>query len=460
MEGYVKKGQLVLSRIRVNVELLADGICLNHPIQDEQGRELLASSVPISVNFLDQLRKNGISWVMLHTLDATEVMGAESDSTDPESQQTESNGVWKPRTPSRATPSQNSVKARVDSLGRTASFTVENSGPPLKETISSKGCVPFDSSQKQLLEEHFSNASKLLDGLIDEVLEGKTEDSHQLDSVAGMHINSLTDDSDLALFAAGELSVSPEIAERSMRLSLISMALGVELGFDENHVREIGLCGLVCDWGKCFLPEKLQDERRPLAAAEIETFRVHPLYTAELLASIDGISREVRLAATQVRENADGSGYPRGLKDDQIHPYARILQVANVYLALTSRLRGRDPFAHYDVMVYLLHQTKSGRMTQVPVRALLNVVSLFPIGSLVQLEDGTEAQVIRRNELNYTSPIVQKLGDDRQIRIDQPQDLIDLSKTTNSVKTALPLEKRGEKRMRKDAMSQILWSDT
>lgn len=457
---YCIERQNVLSRIRVNVDLLTEGTRLSHPIQDENGRQLLATDVPVSANFLEQLTAKGIGWVLLHTLDATELMGVGADDADSTAAPVETSSSWKTRTPSRATPSLNSVESRVDSLGRTASYSLENSGPPLKESIAPKGCVPFDTAQKQLLDDQLAKASKLLDGLIDDVLAGKAGDSHALDSVAGQHVRGLAKDVDLALFSAGELSVSPEIAERSMRLSLISMALAVELGFDESHVREIGLCGLVCDWGKCFLPERLQDESKPLAEEDAETFRSHPLYTAELLASIDGISREVRLAATQVRENADGSGYPRGLKDDQIHPYARVLHVANVFLALTSRLRGRDPFAHYDVMVYLLHQTKSGRMTQIPVRALLNVVSLFPIGSLVQLEDGTEAQVIRRNELNYTSPIVQKLGDDRQIRIDQPQDLIDLAKSKNAVKTAVPQEGRGEVRMQKESMSQILWGDT
>ena len=450
----------MLSRIRVNVELLKEGTCLNHPIQDEQGRQLLAGNVPISASFLKDLSTKKLQWLMLHTLDAAAVMGVEDDSLQAAYDDAPAD-EWKPRKPTRPSPTLKSVNARVDSLTRTASFSMENSDAPLKDSIPAKGCVPFDAEQKQLLGEHLSTATEQIDGLIDEVLEGKTGDSHTIESVAGQQIRDLTEDSDLVIFSAGELSVSPEIAERSMRLSLISMALAAELGFDESHVREIGLCGLVCDWGKCFLPERLQDESKPLAERDTETYRSHPLYTADLLASVDGISREVRLAATQVRENADGSGYPRGLKDDQIHHYARIVQVANIYLSLTSNMRGRDPFAHYDVLVYLLHQTKSGRITQVPVRALLNVVSLFPIGSLVQLEDGSEARVVRRNELNYTAPIVQKVDGDRQLRFDPPaEDLIDLSKSKNSVRTTLPMEDRGECRMKKDQISEILWFDS
>ena len=448
----------MLSRIKVNVELLSEGIRLIHPIHDENGNELLSAAKPITRDLLDSLVSKNKNWVMLHTLDAAQVMGGDDS---PEQAATEQDMPRrKSRTPARQTPSLASVKSRVESLNRTASFTVENSGPPLKGSIAPRGCVPFDSSHHQEICDHFKSATKLLDGMIDELLAGSFDDSHKLDGVASNHVRDLSADSDLALYSAGEMAVTPEVAERSLRLSLIAMAVAAELGLDENHVREIGLCGLVCDWGKFFLPERLQDETVPLAEEDRETFRSHPLFAAELLSSIDGISREVRLAATQVRENADGTGFPRGLKDQQIHPYARVLHVANIYLSLTSGLRGNGPYVPYDVMVYLLNQTKSGRLTQVSVRALLNVVSLFPIGSLVQLEDGSEAMVIRRNELNYTSPIVQKIDGNRQLRFDQPEGPLDLAKKGLAVKTAIPSETRQEQRIAKDSMGEILWSDT
>lgn len=208
-----------------------------------------------------------------------------------------------------------------------------------------------------------------------------------------------------------------------------------------------------------YLPVRIQDLQMPVPDEDRDAFQRYPLYTAELLASIDGISREVRLAATQVRENADGSGYPRGLKEEQIHPYARILHAVDVYLSLSTEIRGRQPYVPYDVMVYMLNQIKTGRISEKVMRALLNVVTLFPIGSHVRLTDGSEAKVIRRNDWHYTAPIVQRVGDDRQIRFDAPEPvIINLAKSNNRVMIALPSPDRQELRIGEEMMNEVLWN--
>ncbi len=272
------------------------------------------------------------------------------------------------------------------------------------------------------------------------------------------YVDGLIDDTDLVISSSERAAPNPLLTDRSIRTAIMAMCLAVEMQFDEQHVREIGLCGLAQDWGMLHLPEHLQDPQATVSKQDWGDFQCHPLYTAEMLSSIDGVSREVRLAVTQGYENADGSGYPRGLKDDEIHPYASILHVVNVYLSLTTDMRGRRPYVAYDVMVYMLHQIKAGRIAEQPMRALLNVVSLFPVGSHIRLVDGSEARVIRRNEGYYTAPIVQPVGSDRKFRVDAPeQPVINLAKSESSVMMALPSPEREEIRIGEDSMNDILW---
>ncbi len=456
-----KKGLSVLSvnRMRVNIELLPAGMSLQHPIFDEQDNQLLDGGVLLSGKVLEELKSGDRKWVMLHTIDGAMVIGMEEDSSASKEEPGE-DSHGKPKRISRSIPSLSTVNARVESLTETASYSVKNQGPALKESVVNKGTSPYDKKQFEELKDRYSKATKVIDKLIDDVLAGKADDSQPLDAVAASHVRELTaEDPDLALFTASNLSLSPEMAERSIRLSLLSIAMAVDLGFDDSHVREVGLCAMVCDWGKYFLPERLQDESASILSRDLEVFQAHPLYTAELISSMDGVSREVRLAATQVFENADGSGYPKGLQESKIHPYASVLQVANIYLTLTSKTRGREPYTPYDVMVYLLHQIKAGRVSQPAVRALLNSVSLFPIGSIVELEDGTHAKVIRRNQAEYTSPVVQKVGTDHQLRFDQAEnDVVDLAAAKLKVKSAIASIERNEQRIDKDLMDKVLWS--
>jgi hypothetical protein len=112
-----------------------------------------------------------------------------------------------------------------------------------------------------------------------------------------------------------------------------------------------------------------------------------------------------------VHERPNGTGYPRGRSRDTIHPCARILQVADTYLALTSERSFRQALMPHAAMECLLRQASENLIDGDAFRGLLRVLSLFPIGSLVKLSDGSTARVLRRNGNNYQSPIVLILED-------------------------------------------------
>ncbi len=448
--------------MRIKTELLPNGVSLRHPIRDEQDQVLLKPGTPITASIKQQLLDQGLAWVVLHPGDAMEAMGLGDEpeaAIIPAAPEAPAQQEPQQESPTRPLPTMDRIHAKIDALGNTVPLSVENSGPPLQEKITPKGNVPYDLERSRELSEQFASAKNLLEELIQEALAGTARDSQELDFVVAKYVEGLIDDTDLVIFSSAEAAPNPLITERSIRTAILAMALAIELDYDEQHVREIGLCGLAQDWGMLYLPEHLQNLHAPVSKRDWETFQCHPLYTAEMLSSVDGVSREVRLAETQVLENADGSGYPHGLKGDEIHPYARILHVINVYLSLTTEMRGRLPYVAYDVMVYMLHQIKAGRLAEQAMRGLLNVVSLFPIGSYVRLVDGSEAKVIRRNDWHYTAPIVQPVGGDRKIRIDAPEvPVINLADSDSRVMIALPSPNREEIRIEENLMDEILWT--
>jgi HD-GYP domain-containing protein (c-di-GMP phosphodiesterase class II) len=440
-------------KMRIKTELLPDGVSLKHPVHDDQGRLLIEAATPLDASVKGELLSRGVDWVVLHQNDALEVMGLED-------QPAEVSPAQQPikQTPPRTLPSLGRINAKIDALENTVALSVENSGPPLQDSVISKGSVPYDVERDKALTEQYHSAKQLLDELIQEAVAGTARDSQSLDFVVAKYVEGLIDDTDLVISSSERAAPNPMLTDRSIRTAILAMSLAIEMKFDEQHVREIGLCGLAQDWGMLHLPEYLRDARTPVSEEDWAIYKSHPLYTAEMLSSVDGVSREVRLAATQGFENSDGSGYPRGLKHDEIHPYAGILHVVNVYLALTTDTHGRKPYVAYDVMVYMLHQIKAGRVAEQPMRALLNVVSLFPIGSHVRLADGSEAKVIRRNQSHYTTPIIQPVGSDRKFRVDAPeQPVINLAESEGRVMMALPSPEREEIRIEQERMNDVLW---
>jgi HD-GYP domain-containing protein (c-di-GMP phosphodiesterase class II) len=338
------------------------------------------------------------------------------------------------------------------------SFAVENTGAAIRDAVVPVGCIPYDLEQRERLIESFRAANTLINRMVESVLKGVRQEVKPLESVAANYVSELTQDSSHVVASSSELGQEPKLTERSVRLAILGMAMAIEFGLDEENVRTVGVCGLVHDWGMFCIPESLRDPRRPLSRECWMDFVEHPRHTVELLERVSGVSDLVRVVACQTHECLDGSGYPTGRRD-KIHLFARILNVADAYLCLTSEMRGRPALLSYDAMVCLLHQVNRGRLDGQAVRALLHVLSLFPIGSHVRLDDGSEARVLRANGAQYTRPIVQKLATEEGLRVDAAHDssIIDLAESKVDVREPVRTPNRNEMRLDRERMNAMDW---
>jgi putative two-component system response regulator len=119
------------------------------------------------------------------------------------------------------------------------------------------------------------------------------------------------------------------------RLAEMSARLGERLGLSEEHIRALRRAGIVHDVGKIVVPDAILLKPGPLTPDEIRIMRKH----AEVGERICAPLKSMRLVLPIIRhhhEKRDGSGYPDGLHGDQIPLAARILQLADVYDALTT----------------------------------------------------------------------------------------------------------------------------
>ncbi len=445
--------------VRVKTEQLPVGSKLSHPINDNDERLLLAAGSPITAAIKERLIRRGIYDVWLHPDDAASVFGKGSRASKPTKRALpRKSRPAAPPPPSTPATRAAEISAKVDALAASASLRINNAGPPLRDRATAHGCSLYGAKQSDRLAQQFTATKELLDEMVQQALSGAARDMQPLSSTTAKYTTELTSDADCAISSSVKQAPNPDFTERGVRLAILGMALAIELGWDEPNTRSVGLCGLVHDWGMFRLAKKLQNPRVPLLAADWSEMVNHPLHTVDMLSTMANISDEVCLAASQLHENCDGSGYPRGLGDEQIHPYAKILHVADAYITLTAEMRGRRPYLHYDAMVYLLHQVKAGRMEEKAMRGLVNVLTLFPIGSHVRLSDGSEAQVIRRSATQYTAPIVQRVGGNRQVRMDDPHpSIVDLSQSKLRVMAPLVTPGRQEVRIEDSLVSKILW---
>ena len=378
-------------RVTVRAEDLIVGRRLQFPLHDDKSILLLADGSEITSVFKQRLIDRGITNVQLSPEDAAGLT-----------------------TPGAAAASNHApadlfdqLTEPLDAIVDSGALFVANTGLAVSERTIQHGCKGYDPSLRAALLDEQRDDAASLDGMIQEVAAGNRCDGAGMMTMAGRYVGRFAEDADCVASIATAAGSDPALSDHCLRMSILSMAIGVEMGLDERNVRDLGLCGLVHDWGMVRVPEALRNADRVLSTVEFLQIKKHPIYSLEMLQRVSGLPSIVPLVCYQVHEQPNGGGYPRGRRGNSIHLFARILKVADVYAGMVERRPHRPPFSPYSANECLVRQAKEGNVDGRVVRALLRMTALFPISSYVTLTDGRVARVLRRNGDDYTAPIVQ-----------------------------------------------------
>ncbi|MBC52866.1 MAG: hypothetical protein CMQ34_03425 [Gammaproteobacteria bacterium] len=210
----------------------------------------------------------------------------------------------------------------------------------------------------------------------------------------------------------------------SVAVCAMMIALARELGMNEEQVREAGYSGLLHDVGKMAVPEVILNKPGRLSDEEFLVVKSHPEKGREILLRTGDVPNMVVDVCLHHHEKYDGSGYPHGLKSEDISVYARMGAICDVYDAITSNRpykKGWGPAESLQKMA----QWK-GHFDPVLFQSFVKVVGIYPIGSLVRLKSQRLAVVIEQNEKSLLKPKVKVFF---SVRSSMPLDqrVVDLS---------------------------------
>jgi putative nucleotidyltransferase with HDIG domain len=147
--------------------------------------------------------------------------------------------------------------------------------------------------------------------------------------------------------------------EHCQRIEGWSERLARRLGLQDEEVKAVRLAALLHDIGKIGIPDSILLKPGPLTAAEWQVMRAHPAIGETILASAGHLGAVVPLVGSH-HERWDGSGYPRGLRGEQIPLGARIIAVVDAYSAMTDQRAYREAFSHEEAMEEL--RQEAGRL--------------------------------------------------------------------------------------------------
>jgi putative two-component system response regulator len=148
-------------------------------------------------------------------------------------------------------------------------------------------------------------------------------------------------------------------AGHCQRLSLFSLALGLKLGLLEDDLQALYRGGYLHDIGKVGLPDKILLKPGPLDEQEWETMRTHPTRGEDICRPLRSLEKVLPIIRHH-HERWDGSGYPDGLKGEQIPLLARVLQIADIYDALTSERPYKNAVPGKEALGIMQQETDRG----------------------------------------------------------------------------------------------------
>lgn len=191
----------------------------------------------------------------------------------------------------------------------------------------------------------------------------------------------------------------------SVAVCAMMVGLAKQLGMEAEQVRLAGMAGLMHDLGKALMPMEVLNKPGKLTDAEFNIIKTHPSEGHRMLLTGRDVSPVVLDVCLHHHEKTDGSGYPKGLKADQISLFAKMGAVCDVYDAITSNRPyklGWDPAESLRKMAEWASGHFDGKVFQAFVKSL----GIYPIGSLVKLTSGRLGVVIEQTGKSLTTPTV------------------------------------------------------
>ncbi|RAV22261.1 hypothetical protein DQG23_04730 [Paenibacillus contaminans] len=223
--------------------------------------------------------------------------------------------------------------------------------------------------------------------------------------------------------------------QHSLNVCIYSTMLGLYHGYSRDELAVLGLGAILHDVGKVHVPLDILRKPGKLTDDEFDSMKQHTDIGFKLLKDEPNIPLQAAHCAYQHHERINGSGYPRGLKGEDIHEYARWIGIADSYDAMTTSRVYRQAMLPHQALERLYAGSDS-LYDQDKVEIFRDKIAIYPIGVTVKLNTGESGVVVDLNSTFPQRPIVRILQNETGEELTSPYE-IDLSKKLNLVVTSV-----------------------
>jgi HD-GYP domain-containing protein (c-di-GMP phosphodiesterase class II) len=359
---------------RYQVKLLRPGVSFTKPVYIDPANMLAAANVIITQSDLDRLNK----WKIEEVLSAGEPVYA-------------------------------SKKDEAEFMDAQQKLDIENLKKELKNLIRAR---PAFNSLTSSTEAVLKNFYERLNG-------NNNPQSNEVRSKAEEITNLVTANPLLVIFVADYL-IDADIYKHVVGCSMYAVRLGLALDFSRPKIVEMVFAILLMDVGMLKVPQIILEKATKLTEAELQLIHAHPVHGYQMLTQIAKIKNTISVVALEHHEHFDGSGYPRKIKGAEMSEYTRVASIIDSFTAIIARKPYRRNRLPYDAMKELL-TLGIYRYDPLYLKTFLDSHAIYPLGSIVELSDGSTGMVVSAVKGKPMRPVVWILRDARNQRPSKPE---------------------------------------
>lgn len=217
-------------------------------------------------------------------------------------------------------------------------------------------------------------------------------------------MDSLRSKSDIFAYLGHLRKTDDQTYAHSMNVSLLCYLFGYWLGYLPDEIVNLTTAGMLHDIGKTAVDLGILTKPGRLTKEEYEEVKNHTIYGYRILENQD-ISDDIKKAALQHHEKINGTGYPTGASGNSINHFARIVEITDIYDAMTNERSYRDKICPFSVLRTFETESYGELDTEYLLLFLQNIAYTY-VGSWVTLSNGDVGEVVFINSNHLSTPIV------------------------------------------------------
>jgi HD-GYP domain-containing protein (c-di-GMP phosphodiesterase class II) len=256
----------------------------------------------------------------------------------------------------------------------------------------------------------YTSGRALMRDVLSAVRIGRTLDADRVRAAVGAMTESVLRNPD-ALLLFAQLRDKGDYAEsHALDVAIYMITFGRFLQLEPGQLEFLGYLGLLQDIGKLRLAKELLEKRGRLSIEEFERAKLHVHYSVEILRATPGLPGDLARIAALHHERHDGSGYPKGLRGQEIGMIGSIAAIVDTFDALTVKRPYADAVSP-SAAISMLYKWRGVFYDAHLVEQFIRCIGIFPVGSLVELNSGEVGVVIAQNLTRRLLPRVMVIRD-------------------------------------------------